>query len=67
MYKWQLVAVGVSGDGSPISECSSKDKDTYCKDSSSCAYRSKKTTLLSEGTVLEKFNAGYHTTFPDVF
>lgn len=65
MNKWQFVAVGVSRDGSPISECSPKDKDIYFKDS--CAHRRKKLTLLSEGTVLEKFNAGYHISFPDVF
>lgn len=67
MHKWQLVAVGVSRDGSPISECSPKDKDRYLGGSRSCAHRRKKFTLLAGGTVLEKFNAGPHIPFPDVF
>ena len=54
---------GCSRDGSSVSDCSPKDKDIYHKDSSSCAYRNKKT----EGTVLGKLNAGYHISFPDVF
>lgn len=67
MHKWQLVAVGVSRDGSPISEHSPKDKDIYFKDSRNCAHRRKKLTLPVEGTVLEKFNAAYHIPFPGVF
>ena len=67
MHKWQLVAVGVARDGSPVSERSPKDKDIYFKDSRSCAHRRKKLTLLAEGTVLEKLNAAYHVPFPDVF
>lgn len=67
MHKWQLVAVGVLEVAVPVLSALLKTKIYTSRLEASLYIEIKKFALPSEGTVLEKFNAGYYISFPDVF